>query len=1030
MSQSPTSPGEGNAAALQGEFPVVPGRHYGVRIDARDVAGSVGPKALIAAVSFHDDQGAALPGVPPGCSKSDRYGAFVYLPSVVDGEAPRWADAVVGAPEGAATVRLQVIPWKASTALKVSGVIEFTDERELALASEAFEVAGGHPYRVSVGLADESPAERAAVIALDFYDGQGQLLPGPFAGTSQSARFGAFRYAGVRDTGDTAVAFNVASPDAAVRLVVRVHRWQGSKALALTGPIAVAEEVIEGLDSGKWRLAGPEGVELEAALPAGPAGLVALDIGYRAQGPGSTARLSFLDENGHPVVAEEGGDAATLALLFDLRESENADVRRLLAWRPEGARSVRLKAMPGDQRSVLALERQFQVAMIEPSGTAARACEVAAPCAHFEKRERAFNAWQCQVRLDGFRRAMPGAPAPELTLFFGDAAGKTVAPGDSLVDRAATPHRLAGNAYRVACQLHPSGSAALDAFSVQVRLRPPAGATTLVARVTNGGSQEDLFVSLVVQPMDTLVAEAVNATTAAQLLAMEEVSPAAARQTFDLLLEKVGHEVPVMAAGMDLCRRLGDVTRLEELAARALSTQGAAAGKLRMKAKHALAVVRELDTHWLPDPGAIPAGQAVPDGGQGLRVAHLFKTTLPYENTGGAIRCLNIVKFQKQLGMRPLVITPLAYPGRGGTGGAWEREDVEGIPHFRLNGLSREDVRTVPSTRQLDFTALLTAHLLREQGVDIVQASSGYRGYEQALVGLAVARRLGVPFVYEVRSYHEHTWRRMADWVMDTEMTRGRMAQEDRCMREADAVVTICETMKEGLVARGIPAEKIFVVPNSVDLDHFKPQAPDPALREQLGLSAATTVGYISNVSAREGHAVLLRAVAQARAQGADMDCLIVGGGPELDRLKELATALGIAGHVVFTGEVPHDEVENYYALIDIFVVPRVADFASDFVTPMKPFEAMAMGRPVIISDRPALREIVEPGVRGQMFPAGDAAALSALLLASHADPSALRRQAEAGMAWVKTDREWSKTIRIYEDIYRLAESSHGGRKA
>ena len=153
-------------------------------------------------------------------------------------------------------------------------------------------------------------------------------------------------------------------------------------------------------------------------------------------------------------------------------------------------------------------------------------------------------------------------------------------------------------------------------------------------------------------------------------------------------------------------------------------------------------------------------------------------------------------------------------------------------------------------------------------------------------------------------------------------------------MREADAVVTICETMKEGLVARGIPAEKIFVVPNSVDLDKFQPVDPDPDLRARIGLRDGLVAGYISNVSAREGHDVLLRAVALARASGAELQCLIVGRGPQLDALRLLALELGIADSVVFTGEVPHDDKPSYSAQIDIFVVPRVADFASDIVTP------------------------------------------------------------------------------------------------
>lgn len=249
-------------------------------------------------------------------------------------------------------------------------------------------------------------------------------------------------------------------------------------------------------------------------------------------------------------------------------------------------------------------------------------------------------------------------------------------------------------------------------------------------------------------------------------------------------------------------------------------------------------------------------------------------------------------------------------------------------------------------------------------------------------------------------------------------------------MREADAVVTICETMKAGLVERGIPPEKVFVVPNSVDLEHF--DAPDEeavnVLRDKLDLGAGLVAGYISNVSKREGHHVLLRAVAQAHAKGVPLKCLIVGNGPELPTLRRLAESLGIASSVVFTGEVPHDDIPNYYALIDLFVIPRVADFASDFVTPMKPFEAMAMRRPLLVSDRPALIEIVgEHEQRGLVFRAGDHLDLAERLIELAGSTERREALVQEGRHWIETERSWDRTIRIYERVYdharRVAEA-------
>lgn len=1019
-----------NAGNMVVERPVVAGTYYAFRVDARDDEASVGTRALVAQVRFLDASGAEIPGVAPGCSVSERYGAFIYLPTVTAGADLPWAEAVVGAPEGSVAVRLHIRRWKSSPALVIADGLELADERSLALFSETLDVQGGVPYKLELTLTDGAKVERAAVLAFEFLDADGNLLPGPHAGTSQSPRFGAYRYAGTSEDGIGTTILHLASPERATHLAVRGYRWHGSKALKLASPISLTAETVEGVDMSRWRMVPASGAEFDLPVPPGQAGLATVSLGYLSslEATRSAAEISlvFLDAQSQPIVAEEDTPQAAFTGTSVLMGSKQVATRELLVWRPEQAVSARIAVKPTDAPGTLFVDRHPGFHQISTGLPLAAIDEVVAPGQRCDRRVRIFRAWQSLIGVTVLRTNSPTGEAPEICLFFGDANGKTVEPKGCILDNGGTKHRQAGKAMFISLTPEPTGHAGLDGFGGKVRFRTPAGATTAVLRITNGSGDADLVTRLSVLATDTLVESEVTPVTTADLQALEDYSPEAARLTLNRILAKHGNDNAVMAAAMDSFRRLGDVDQLEAIASRAASVQGAAAGKLRMKAKHMLSLVRELDTHWLPDVGGVlPLAQNERPPGTGLRVAHLFKTTVPYENTGGAIRCKNIVKFQKRIGMAPIVVSPLAYPGRGGSGAPWECEDVDGIPHFRLNGLSREDARTVPVTRQLDFTALLSAHLLRQQGVDLIQASSGYRGYEQALVGLAVARRLGVPFVYEVRSYHEHTWRQMVDWVMYHEMTRRRMEQENRCMREADAVVTICETMKEGLVARGIAAEKIFVVPNSVDLEQFRPQAPDPELRERLGLTAAMTAGYISNLSAREGHAVLLRAVAIARGRGADLGCLIVGAGPELPKLQALAQSLGIGAHVVFTGEVPHHDVEKYYALIDLFVVPRVEDFASDYVTPMKPFEAMAMGRPVIISDRPALREVVEPGIRGDIFRAGNSNELANLMLAASRDPVMRARHAEEALRWIKAERSWDQTIRRYEDVYSFAAKAH-----
>jgi glycosyltransferase involved in cell wall biosynthesis len=227
-------------------------------------------------------------------------------------------------------------------------------------------------------------------------------------------------------------------------------------------------------------------------------------------------------------------------------------------------------------------------------------------------------------------------------------------------------------------------------------------------------------------------------------------------------------------------------------------------------------------------------------------------------------------------------------------------------------------------------------------------------------------------------------------------------------MLQADRLVTLGEVMKHEIVARGVPAERVVVVPNAVDPEAFAPVAPDPALARRLGVEGAEAVlGYVSRLALFEGVEHLLGAVAELRARGHRVVALVVGDGSERRRPERHATQLGLGDAAVFTGRVAHEEVLAYYALIDVFVVPRVDARVSRLVTPLKPFEALAAGRALVVSDLPALREIVEPGRTGLTFRAGDAAHLAEVVEPLVGDPVRRRELGDAGREWVHAERTW-----------------------
>jgi glycosyltransferase involved in cell wall biosynthesis len=291
-----------------------------------------------------------------------------------------------------------------------------------------------------------------------------------------------------------------------------------------------------------------------------------------------------------------------------------------------------------------------------------------------------------------------------------------------------------------------------------------------------------------------------------------------------------------------------------------------------------------------------------------------------------------------------------------------------------------------------------------------------------------VARRIGVPLVYEVRGLWEESGVAAGNFSMqDTKYAYWR-EQETAVMRRADAVVCICEGLRHEVAARGVEPTRIHIVPNAVAPEGFPARCGNDAsskidsLRERL---RGVTVGYVGSLRKLEGVDELVRGVARLVDEGEDVSLLVVGDGPTCEELQMLARDLGLADRAVFTGRVPHGEIASYYAMIDIFVVSRPALRVTKIVTPLKPLEAMATGRPTIVSDLPALREIVRDGVTGLLYRPGDVADLAAKCKRLIRNPALRQRLAEAGRSWVRRERTWTRSLRPLGPLYE--KLSKGG---
>jgi PEP-CTERM/exosortase A-associated glycosyltransferase len=229
----------------------------------------------------------------------------------------------------------------------------------------------------------------------------------------------------------------------------------------------------------------------------------------------------------------------------------------------------------------------------------------------------------------------------------------------------------------------------------------------------------------------------------------------------------------------------------------------------------------------------------------------------------------------------------------------------------------------------------------------------------------------------------------------------------------------ICEGLRGDIISRGIPEQKATVIPNAVDIEHFQVGAvPDPELARSLGLEGKTVLGFIGSFYAYEGLSLLLDALPRMLAEQPEIRVLLVGGGQEEKNLKDQAQDMGIADKVIFTGRVPHGEVQHYYDLVDVLVYPRLSMRLTDLVTPLKPLEAMAQGRLVVASDVGGHRELIRDGETGCLFRAGDAQHLAdtvmQLLEARQLWP-ALHSSARN---FVEAERNWAVSIGRYKSVY------------
>jgi PEP-CTERM/exosortase A-associated glycosyltransferase len=395
-----------------------------------------------------------------------------------------------------------------------------------------------------------------------------------------------------------------------------------------------------------------------------------------------------------------------------------------------------------------------------------------------------------------------------------------------------------------------------------------------------------------------------------------------------------------------------------------------------------------------------------------LRILHVLDHSIPL-HSGYTFRTLSILREQRKLGWETFHLTS---PKQVGC--EVMEEEVDGW-HFYRTPAPEGKLVNLPLVGELALMRQLEKRLLEvaeQVRPDVLHVHSPVLN---AIPTLRVGRRLGLPVVYEVRAFWEDA---AVDHGTTTEGSlRYRMTRllETWALKRASHVTTICEGLRSDIVARGIPAERVTVIPNAVDVESFDlGGVPDDELKEQLGLSGCTVVGFIGSFYAYEGLDLLLEALPLILFCLPDVRLLLVGGGPQEAALKEQVERLMLQDKVVFTGRVPHQEVQRYYDLIDVLAYPRHSMRLTELVTPLKPLEAMAQGRLLVASDVGGHRELIRDGETGMLFHAGSATSLAESIMKLLAKREYWPELRAAGREYVESERNWRNSVSRYVDLY------------
>src|SRR3989454_3198375 len=269
--------------------------------------------------------------------------------------------------------------------------------------------------------------------------------------------------------------------------------------------------------------------------------------------------------------------------------------------------------------------------------------------------------------------------------------------------------------------------------------------------------------------------------------------------------------------------------------------------------------------------------------------------------------------------------------------------------------------------------------------------------YERASLystaGVALARELNVPLLVELNAplAVEHS-----TYYGGTGLGELAAQAERWTLVQADAVLAVSSPLRDHVVSLGVEPGRVQVVPNGVVATLFHPAPPEPSSRARWSLGAGPILGFVGGLRRWHGVEVLPTLLERLVQRYRGLRLVIVGDGPLRGELEHTLKERGLTRSVVFTGSLPHEEVADLIRQFDVALAPYPRPEHAFYFSPLKLFEYMACGVPVVAAALGQIAEVVRDGETGLLYPPGEMDALIGACDRLLADPALRQRLAQA----------------------------------